>query len=31
MDPHRLEATLAEDLADAIVAEGADILLAAPA
>ena len=31
MDPDRLEATLAEDLADAIEEEGADILLAAPA
>lgn len=31
MDPHHLQATLAEDLADAFEEEGADIVLAAPA
>jgi len=31
MDPERLERTLAEDIADAVVAEGADIALLAPA
>ena len=31
MDPERLERTLAEDIADAVSAEGADIALAAPA
>ncbi len=31
MDPERFERTLAEEIADAVVAEGADIALAAPA
>jgi D-proline reductase (dithiol) PrdB len=31
MDPERLEETLAEDIADAVVAEGADIALLCPA
>lgn len=31
MDPERLERTLAEEIADAVSAEGADIALAAPA
>ncbi len=31
MDPERLEATLAEDIADAVVADHADIALLAPA
>ncbi|MGI8546842.1 MAG: glycine/sarcosine/betaine reductase selenoprotein B family protein [Gemmatimonadaceae bacterium] len=31
MDPERLERTLAEDIADAVSAEGADIALCAPA
>jgi len=31
MDPERLERTLAEDIAEAVVAEGADIVLLAPA
>jgi len=31
MDPERLERTLAEDIAEAVVAEGADIALLAPA
>ena len=31
MDPHHLQSTLAEDLADAFEQEGADIVLAAPA
>jgi len=31
MDPERLERTLAEDIADAVVTEGADIALLAPA
>jgi D-proline reductase (dithiol) PrdB len=31
MDPERLEATLAEDIADAVVADGADIALLCPA
>jgi hypothetical protein len=31
MDPERLERTLAEDIAEAVVADGADVALLAPA